>query len=445
MMAAATSQGLEVKEDTNTGDDPQPNLATTEVKTALAGLMKTFEEFKSSNDARLKAIEKKRADVLDEERTDRNNAEIDKKQAELDKLISEAKALAKESQLRDARPMLVVDGEKRAMTDDEVKHRDVFRQYMRKGVDPDNFDEIAMKALSVGSDPDGGRLAPVEVDNAIAKNIREISGFRQNASVITISGSGYKKPYQTGTAAAGWVGETESRTETDTPDLGVLEFPVHEIYAMPAATRTLLEDANVNIEQWLADEVRETFAEKEGRAFVKGLGAYEPRGFLEGGYTKVANGSWTDGSIGYIATGTSGGFDADNPADKLIDLVYAPKASYRANGRFMMNRATQAVCRKFKDGQDNYLWQPNAQAGQPASLLGYSIIDDEEMPDLAANSFSVAFGDFRRGYLIVDRRGIEVLRDPFTSKPYILFYTTKRVGGGVQNFEAFKLLKFGTS
>jgi HK97 family phage major capsid protein len=215
-----------------------------------------------------------------------------------------------------------------------------------------------------------------------------------------------------------------------------------ELYAMPAATQSLLDDAAVDIDQWVAEEVRVAFAEQEGAAFVTGNGTNKPKGFLD--YTKVANGSWTWGSIGTISTGVSGAFPASNPADKLIDLVYAVKTGYRANAHFVFNRATQSAIRKLKDGDGTYLWQPSLKPGEASTLMGFPVAESEDMPNIGADAYAIAFGDFRRGYLIVDRVGIRVLRDPYSAKPYVLFYTTKRVGGGVQDFDAIKLLKFGT-
>jgi HK97 family phage major capsid protein len=244
-------------------------------------------------------------------------------------------------------------------------------------------------------------------------------------------------------AASGWVGETDSRAQTNTPTIAALDFPAMDLYAMPAATQTLLDDAQVDIEQWLANEVQIVFAEQEGAAFINGDGSAKPTGFLN--YTTAADASWAWGKIGYIASGADGAFASSDPSDALINLAYAPKQGYRANGTWVMNRKTEAAIRKFKDGDDNYIWQPGTAIGQPASLLGYPVAEAEDMPDIASNSYSIAFGDFARGYLIVDRVGINVLRDPFSAKPYVLFYTTKRVGGGVQNFEAIKLMKFAAS
>src|SRR3954451_10590484 len=212
---------------------------------------------------------------------------------------------------------------------------------------------------------------------------------------------------------------------------------------MPAATATLLEDSSVNIDQWLAGEVDQVFAEQEGIAFVTGDGVNKPKGFLAA--TTVANASWSWGNIGYIASGAAGAFPASNPSDVLIDLIYSLRAGYRQNATFVMNRKTQSAVRKFKNADGDYLWQSPATATGRSTLIGFPLVDAEDMPDVAANSLSIAFGDFRRGYLIIDRQGVRVLRDPYSAKPYILFYTTKRVGGGVQDFDAIKVLKFSVS
>lgn len=184
---------------------------------------------------------------------------------------------------------------------------------------------------------------------------------------------------------------------------------------MPAATQQLLDDAMVDIEQWLAEEVRDVFAVQEGAAFVNGNGSGKPRGFLN--YTKAAEGTQAWGEMGYVATGTDGGFDAGDPADALIDLVYAPKTAYRARGRFVMNRQTVSAVRRFKDADGNYLWQPSLSAAGTSTLLGYPVTEAEDMPDIGSDAFAIAFGDFEKGYLVVDRQGVEVLRDPYSAKP----------------------------
>jgi len=270
-----------------------------------------------------------------------------------------------------------------------------------------------------------------------------VSPIRSIASVRTISSNVYKKPFMTAGPAVGWAGEMDARAQTASPTLDELSFPAVELYAMPAATTTLLEDTAVNIDEWLAQEVEQVFAGQEGAAFIVGDGINKPKGFLS--YNTVPNGSWSWGTIGYVATGASGTFSASNPTDILIDLIYSTKAAYRQNSAFVLNRKTQSAIRKFKDTTGNYLWQPPTIAGAKASLMNFPVIEAEDMPDIAPNSLSVAFGDFKRGYLIVDRAGVTVLRDPYSAKPYVLFYTTKRVGGGVQDYDAIKLLKFAVS
>jgi HK97 family phage major capsid protein len=243
--------------------------------------------------------------------------------------------------------------------------------------------------------------------------------------------------------ASGWVGETAPRPQTDAPALAEMSFPAMELYAMPAATQALLDDAAVDIEAWISSEVDTVFAEQEGAAFVAGDGINKPKGLLA--YTAVADSAWSWGNLGYIATGAAGGFKATAASDTLIDTIYSLKSGHRQNANFVMNRKTQAEVRKLKDAEGRYLWQPPATAGEAASLVGFPVVEAEDMPDIAANAMAIAFGDFRAGYLVVDRTGVRVLRDPYSAKPYVLFYTTKRVGGGVQNFEAIKLVKFAVS
>jgi HK97 family phage major capsid protein len=393
-------------------------------------LRATFEEFKSANDERLAKIERKRGDVLLDDKVDRINAALDLQTKRMDDLA-----------LRQARPAL--EGRGRLVTDAASReHKSAFDAYVRGG-ETSALRQLETKAMSAGSNPDGGYLVPVELEREIGQRLAAISPIRAISSVREISGSVYKKPFMTAGPATGWVGETDARTQTTSPTLDALSFPAMELYAMPAATATLLDDSAVNIDEWIASEVELTFAVQEGAAFVNGDGTNQPKGFLQ--YTTVANSSWSWGNLGYIASGAAGAFAASNPSDALIDLIYALKAGYRQNGNFVMNRKTQAAIRKFKDSGGAYLWQPPAQAGGRASLMTFPLIEAEDMPDIGANALSIACGDFRRGYLIVDRVGVRVLRDPYSAKPYVLFYTTKRVGGGVQDFDAVKLMKFAAS
>ena len=391
-------------------------------------VMRLFEEFKSANDERLDQIERRSADVVTEDKVERVNAALTRR---LDELA-----------LKSARPSLAAARDTKALGHDTTEHKVAFESYMRSG-ESAGLRALEVKAMSAGSNPDGGYTVPVEIEQSISARLTAISPIRSIAGQRTISGGVYKKPFMTAGPAVGWVGETGARTQTNSPTLDSLSFPAMELYAMPAATATLLEDSAVNIDEWLAAEVEQAFAVQEGAAFVNGDGSNQPTGFLH--YDTVANDSWVWGKLGHVITGVDGGFPATDPSDVLVDLIYALKAGYRQNGSFVMNRKTQAAVRKFKDEGGNYLWQPPAQAGGRASLMTFPVVEAEDMPDVAANSLSVAFGDFGRGYLVVDRAGVRVLRDPFTAKPYVLFYTTKRVGGGVQDFDAIKVLKFAAA
>jgi HK97 family phage major capsid protein len=400
------------------------------VRDAFDELRSTFEQFKASNDERLAAIERRRPDVLLEEKLDRIDAAIETNNRRVDDIA-----------LKQARPALEVRG--RVPQDaSQREHKSAFDLYVRSG-EASGLRALETKAMSVSSNPDGGYLVPPELETAIGERLKNISPIRGLASVRVISSSLYKKPFMVSGPATGWVGETDPRTQTASPTLDALSFPAMELFAQPAATQTLLEDSAVNLDEWLAAEVEQVFAEQEGTAFVTGDGVNKPKGFLAA--TTVANGSWSWGNIGYIATGVAGGFPASNPSDVLVDLIYALRSGYRQGAYFVMNRKTQSTVRKFKDTTGNYLWQPPAQPGATASLIGFPLADTEDMPDIATGAPGIAFGDFRRGYLIVDRHGVRVLRDPFTAKPYVLFYTTRRVGGGVQDFDAIKLLKFSVS
>jgi HK97 family phage major capsid protein len=398
------------------------------LEAAFGDFMRAFDAFKETNDSRLAELERRSADIVTTEKVDRLNRAVDETRRVVDELA-----------LKSARPHLGGPGHAAARSIAALQHKAAFDAYVRTG-DTGGLRDLESKALSIGSDPDGGYLVTEELERAVNRGVRNVSPIRAIAQVRRVSGSVYKKPFAVTGAESGWIAETAARPETDTPTLAELAFPTMELYAMPAATSALLDDSAVDIDEWIADEVRLSFAEQEGTAFVTGNGTAKPRGFLD--YTKVANASWSWGNIGYVTTGQAGAFPATDPGDKLIDLVYTVKSGYRANGSFVLNRATQAVIRKMKDGDGNYLWQPAAKAGDASTLMGFPVAEAEDMPDIAADSYAIAFGDFRRGYLIVDRAGIRVLRDPYSSKPYVLFYTTKRVGGGVQDFDAIKLLRF---
>ncbi|QRM54709.1 phage major capsid protein [Sinorhizobium sp. BG8] len=387
---------------------PEIKAAPETMTAAFDEFMEAFEAFKDTNDRRLGEIEQKlTADVVTREKMDRISRAMDEQKRVLDQLA-----------LKKARPAL---GRGQPESIETAEHKAAFESYIRRG-DETGLRELEAKAMSVGSASDGGYLVPDQTDTEIGRRLSAASPIRALATVRQVSSSVLKKPFATTGMASGWVAETAARPQTNAPQLAELTFPTMELYAMPAATAALLDDAAVEIESWIASEVDVVFSEQEGTAFVSGDGINKPKGFLS--YTNVAEASWSWGNIGYIATGNAGAFKASGPSDTLIDTIYALKAGHRQNATFVMNRKTQAEIRKFKDADGNYLWRPPAAPGQAASLAGFPVSEAEDMPDITAGSFSIAFGDFRAGYLVVDRTGVRVLRDPYSAKPYVLIVFT---------------------
>lgn len=314
-----------------------------------------------------------------------------------------------------------------------------FDRYLRKGDQTMGAEEL--KALSVGSDPDGGYVVNPDMSGRIVTKVFETSPMRAYASIQVISTDALEGLYDDGEMAFGWVGETEARPVTDTAQLGKYRIPVHEMFAQPTATQKLLEDAEIDMEAWTITKASERFARAEAAAFVTGDGSGKPRGFLD-----YPNGTNLRNSIERVKTGVNGAFAAaPNGGDVLMDALYGLKAEYRPNSAWFMNRATTKLVRKLKDSDGAYIWSPGIAAGQPATLLGYPVVAFEDMPDPATGSLSIAVGDMRRAYQIVDRQGISVLRDPFSAKPYVLFYMRRRVGGDMVNGEALKLIEFATA
>jgi HK97 family phage major capsid protein len=313
--------------------------------------------------------------------------------------------------------------------------------WARRGGDEHALRELEIKAnLSTLEDPDGGYLVPVEMDKAIERLSLASVAMRRLATIKKARGE-YKKPLSKGGATGGWVTEKQARTETDTPELTLFSPPFAEMYALPAVTQTLLDMSDFDVAGWLIEEINDVFVATEGTAFITGNGVGRPTGLLS--YTNVANSTWTYGKIGYIAGGHA---TLLNNADKLFDLQHALKPVYRQNATWLMNDTTFSVIRKLKDGDGNYLWRPGLMDNSPDTLLGKPIEIDDNMPDIGASTYPLAFGDFKRAYTIVDHTtGTRLLRDPYTNKPYVNFYTTKRVAGGVSNFEAVKLLKIAAS
>lgn len=402
-----------------------------DINQVIEDLGRSFEAFKAENDKRLKEIETKGgADPLLTEKVEKINAEISQIAA-LKKQIEHVETVAGRGGF---------GGGHSVLDQAKAEYKAGFEKWFRKGIEG-NLAQLAVQAsASTLDDTAGGFLVPEEMAATIDRIAGVTSAMRRLASVITIGTDTYKKLVNQGGATSGWVGEKSARVETATPTLAEIAINTKEIYAMPAATQTLLDDSSVDIAAWLGNEVAIEFAEEEGQAFIKGNGVNKPKG-LEA-YSTVANASYAWGKIGYIASGAASTF---TNADKLFDLQHALKPIYRNGASFLMNDNTMLNIRKFKDGEGNYLWRPGLLEGAPDTLLGKPVEIDDNVADIGQNAYPIYFANFKRAYLIIDRLGIRVLRDPYYSKPYILFYTTKRVGGGIVMYEAIKALKIATS
>jgi len=322
---------------------------------------------------------------------------------------------------------------------DDYEHKDAFvRGFMQKG-DETSLRMIEQKALSTSTGGDGGFAVPTVIDREIERQLRTLSPMRSIVRVKTIDTANFSRLVSTGGAVSGWVGEGDNtgiasgdalRTGTATPNLKKVEIEPGEIYANAAATQRSLDDMQFDVEAWLQEEVAEEFAVKEGAAIISGDGVNKPKGFLEA--TSLA-------TLQAVKTGADGAFV---DSDVLIDAVHALKARYRKGARFVMNSSTLAAVRKLKDADGNFLWRAGLMQGQPDMLLGYPVTEAEDMPAMGVGSYSIAFGDFERAYTLVERQGVRVLRDPYSNKPYVNFYATKRVGGALVNEDALKLVQF---
>ena len=328
-----------------------------------------------------------------------------------------------------------------AAQDAGAPHQKAFNAYLRSGED-DGLRGLDLegKALSTTVNVDGGYLVDPQTSEMVNSVMNSTASIRAIASVVHVEATSYDVLIDHTELGAGWASETGSVTETATPQIDRVSIPLHELSALPKASQRLLDDSAFDVEAWLAGRIADKFARAEADAFINGDGSDKPTGILN--YTPVDNDSWSWGNIGYVLTGASG---AISDGDAIVDLVYALGAQYRANGTFVMNSKTAGTVRKLKDADGRFLWSDGLAAGEPARLMGYPVLIAEDMPDVAADSYSIAFGDFTAGYTVAERPDLRVLRDPFSAKPHVLFYATKRVGGDVSDFAAIKLLKFGTS
>ena len=379
-----------------------------ELKTAMQGLAQDFAEFQTDLTRKLSQTEE-RLTMLD-----------------------------RKTAPSPARPMLA------SADAGEMLHHKAFDAYLRRGDEaPMRGLEIETKGLNTMQPVDGGYLVDPETAASIQSVLSATASIRAIASVVTVEASSFDVLVDHSDVSTGWATESDPVAESGTPKIDRIPITLHELSAMPKASQRLLDDSAFDIEGWLAGRIASKFARAEAAAFIHGDGVDKPRGFLDHDTVEEANWDW--GEIGYIATGEAGDFHPTAPADAIVDLVYALDATYRANAVFVMNSKTAGAVRKMKDADGRFLWSDGLAAGEPARLMGYPVLVAEDMPDIDTDSHAIAFGDFASGYTIAERPDLRVLRDPFSAKPHVLFYATKRVGGDVSDFKAIKLLKFGTS
>ncbi|WP_410733862.1 phage major capsid protein [Citrobacter freundii] len=394
-----------------------------DVEQVAQELQAKFDAFKEKNDKRLEAVEQEKGKLAGEVET------LNGKLSELDELKS-----ALEEELKQVKRPAGGPQSKAAS-----EHKTAFIGFMRKGKD-DGLRELERKALQVGVDEDGGYAVPEELDRTILNLLKDEVVMRQEATTITVGGANYKKLVNLGGTASGWVGETDARQETDASKLGQIEPFMGEIYGNPQATQTMLDDAFFNVEDWINSELAIEFAEQEEIAFTSGNGTKKPKGFLAYASTLDPDKTRAFDTLQHILSGAAAGVTAD----AIIKLVYTLRKVHRNGAKFMMNNNSLFAIRILKDSEGNYLWRPGLELGQPSSLAGYGVAENEQMPDIAADAKAIAFGNFKRGYTIVDRIGTRILRDPYTKKPFVGFYTTKRTGGMLVDSQAIKLLQIGT-
>ncbi|WP_323779497.1 phage major capsid protein [Leisingera sp.] len=375
-----------------------------EVKQAVTGFLHEFKGFQDDVQSRLKQAEE-RVTMLDRKTISQN------------------------------RPHLA------AGQDAGAPHQKAFNAYLRSG-DDDGLRglELEGKAMSTAVGGDGGYLVDPQTAEIVKSVLNSSASIRAVASVVHVEASSYDVLIDHSEMGAGWATEAGPAAETGTGSIDRITIALHELSALPKASQRLLDDSAFDIEGWLAGRIADKFARSEAEAFINGDGIDKPKGFLF--HPVASNGSWSWGNLGYVASGT----DAEvGSGDAIIDLVYALGAEYRANATFILNSKTAGMLRKLKDADGRFLWSDGLAAGEPARLMGYPVLIAEDMPDPGSNSYSIAFGDFRAGYTIAERPDLRVLRDPFSAKPHVLFYATKRVGGDVSDFAAIKLMKFGVT
>ena len=399
----------------------------TDMTDKIGEIARAFEEFKGKQDTVIaEEIKKGTADIV------RKN-EVDAINASITQLSEDLKAM-------EAKANRPGSGDERA---EVTEHKAAFDNWMRKGRE-DNLAELEAKALNVTTSADGGYAVPEQIDRSILDLIKQVSPMRDLATVVSVGTSDYKKLVNVRGTASGWVAETSTRPETNTPQLAEVAAIMGELYANPQATQRMLDDAFFDTEGWLAAELATEFAYAEGAAFVSGNGTNKPKGFLAYTINTSADSARTFGDLQMVKSAVAGGFKttttSSNPADSFIEVIHSMKSPLRAGAAWAMNTTTLASVRKFRDVDGNYIWRPGMIEGQSDTILGYRVVEMPDMPDVATDTYPIAFGNWTRGYYIVDRMGTRTLRDPYSNKPYVGFYATKRVGGMVVDSQAIKLL-----
>jgi len=418
--------------------DEEPSIL--DIKNTQEEILKTFEVFKEKNDERLKDIEKRGAeDPVAREQVEKITEEI----KGLKEIREQLDKLAK----RAARPG--GGGEKGdTFTAEQVEHKSAFEGYIRN---PNSekvraeLEAAQAKAVTTTTDAAGGYAVPEVISRRIERELTEISPLRQIVDVQQAGSKDFKILVDVRGLSYGWVGETDTRNETDTPLLEEVAPTFGMIYAYPKASEESLDDMFFNVETWLVNSIIEGFAEGEENSIVNGNGTKKPTGFLNGTPTAQADGTRASGTLEYVATGKAAGFADANPADTFLTTIYKLKKGYRRNARWLINKAVAGEVMKFKDGDGNYLWQPSSLEGQPDRFMGYSVSESEEMPDVAADAFPVAFGDFNAGYVLADLVGFRLTRDEITTPGYVKWYARRRLGGNVKKSEAIKLIKIAAT
>lgn len=439
LLAGASPLPLDLERKDDTG-------LTAEVKAAVETLGKTFEEFKTKNDARLKQAEKKGEDAVTKDEVEKLNKGIDDAKAELTKQIEALEAKANRLQLG-ASPEGAAEAKAAAQFGELIGKGDYSAEELKQyRADLGNYlrrNEVKATTMQVATDPSGGFWVTPDVNGRMVKKIYETTPMRQLANVVSIGTDRLEGPIDNGEGDAAWVSEMGTRNQTDMAQIGMWAIDVNELYAYPLVTQKLLEDAKIDIEAWIADKSVSKFSRKENAAFVNGDGVGKPKGFMAYPVAATADATRAWGTFQYVPGGHA---SLLNNADAIIDLIFELKAGYRQGAGFMAARRTLGGIRKLKDGQGNYLVDLRLRDGALVeSIFGFGVTDGEDMPVVGANAVPLAYGDFAEAYTIVDRLGIGTVRDNITRPGFVKYHMRKRVGGGAVNFEALKFLKIATS